>query len=75
MRYLIAIITTILFIGIPLILFPLFDQWDHTILSTPKDESSMAAVFIPGGLTFGLFILAILCWVSAINDKDIKDIL
>jgi hypothetical protein len=72
MRYFIAIVHTILLVAVPLIMIP-FLQWYKREWLDP-DTDLFAIYMLIFILSCGFFVLTIVRWVSAIQDKDFKDL-
>jgi hypothetical protein len=72
MRYFIAIVHTILLVAIPLIMTPLL-QWYKREWLEPNTDIFLVYVLLYL-ISFGIFVLTFVRWVSAIKDKDIKDL-
>jgi hypothetical protein len=72
MRYFIAIVHTILLVAIPLIMTP-FLQWYKKEWLEPNTDIFLVYVLLYL-ISFGIFVLTIVRWVSAITDTDFKDL-
>jgi len=71
MRYLIAILHTVLLILVPLIMMPLLQWYERTYL---EPNTNIFGVYIL--LTFislGMLIMTLIRWVCALSNKDLKD--
>ena len=71
MRYLKAIISTILLVLVPMIMMPIIQWWQKTFLD-PNTEL-VGLYFLLMLISFGMLVITALNWMSAIHDKDIKD--
>lgn len=71
MRYLIAIIHTVLLVLIPLIMMPLLQWYKRTFLEPNTDIFDVYILLFL--ISFGMLVLTFARWVCAIQDKDLKD--
>jgi hypothetical protein len=72
MRYFIAIAHTVLLVLVPLIMIPLLQWYECTYL---KPNTNIFGVYIL--LTFislGMLLMTVIRWVSALSNKDLKDL-
>jgi hypothetical protein len=71
MRYLIAIIYTVLLILAPLIMMPLLQWYEHTFLEPYTDI--FGVYMLLALVSFGMLIMTVIRWICAIQDIDIKN--
>jgi hypothetical protein len=72
MRYFIAILHTVLLVLIPLIMMPLLQWYQKTYLE-PGTQIFMIYVLLTF-ISFGMLIMTVMRWVSALSNKDFKDL-
>lgn len=72
MRYLKAIISTILLVLVPMIMLPILQWYNKTFLEPNTDISWL--YFLMFIISMIMIILSIANWISAVNNKDIKDL-
>ena len=73
MRYFLAILHTVLLVVMPLIMIPFFQWYKKTLGLQDTDLAGVYLIlFFIGSF---MLILTILRWISAIADKDIKNLI
>jgi hypothetical protein len=72
MKYLVAIIHTILLVLIPLVSMPALQWYKRTFCEPDTDLFFVYGIFFI--ITFGSLFLTLIRWICAVTDKDIKDL-
>lgn len=72
MKYLIAILHTILLLLIPLIMIPVLQWYKREFCEPNTDLFGIYLILI--FLSIFMFIMTIIRWFAAIKNKDIKDL-
>lgn len=72
MRYLKAIIHTVLLVLMPLIAMPLMQWYERTFLE-PKTDIVVIYVLL-FFISMGMLAITIVKWIEALNGKDFKDL-
>ena len=72
MKYLRAILSTIIMVLMPLVMTPLLQWYEREFLEPKTDAVAVYILLI--FISIGQLFMSIVFWVSAIRNKDIKDI-
>lgn len=72
MRYLKAIIHTVLLVLMPLITIPLMQWYERTFLEPKTDIIGVYMLLFL--ISLGMLAITIVKWIEALNGKDFKDL-
>ena len=72
MRYLKAIIHTVLLVLMPLITIPLMQWYERTFLEPKTDIIGVYMLLFL--ISLGMLAITIIKWIEAVNGKDFKDL-